>query len=198
MVSNMIGTLHTDTIANAVWWTNAEMVTFIDEAVKRLAKMFNVFVRRDTSISTVAAAATVTAPSRHLATLHVAYNDRPLRPATTHELSALDEFYDSRAAGPLGPSHWYADKIGITKIGLRPVPIEVKTIGLIHTEHPADASDGSTIDVPTVIADYLEWSILREAVAKESDAQSPEVAQHLDQVLRFTESIIGEYWGAAQ
>jgi len=200
MITNMLPLLHSDSTSNLVWWTNAELVAWLDEAVKRLARMSTFFVVRDTSIATVSGTQQYTLPTRHLATIHVSYqaastNHIPLRPTSTHELVALDQHFPNTALTGT-PSRWFQDKIGETKIGLYPTPNAIKTLSVIHAEYHADISDGSNIDVPLPVADLLEADVLRAAYEKESDAACPEVASQLKELVRLYDDLIVEYFGA--
>lgn len=195
LIANLTPLLHSDSIANAVFWTNAECVAWLDEAVKRLARSFCVLVVRDTSISTANGTAKYTLPTRHISTVHVAVDNKPLRAATTHELVARDGSFETTAAGANGPTHWYQDKITIDQIGFYPVPIATKTVAIIHTQFPATVTDGANIDVPAVIGDYLEYWVLREAYNKESDARLVECAQQLGEVLGLLDREFAAMWG---
>jgi hypothetical protein len=201
-IANLLPQLHaTDSSLSGdlVWWSKKELIRFFDEALKSFAKRFPVFIRRDTSMTLVAGTAAYTAPSRHIATLYAAHNNKPLAPATTLELECLDTNYLTTAGTPL---KFYEDKGGVNKIALHPVPtsgdVGVSALEIIQAEYPADVDENevnTTMPVPLVIADYLEFCALRDAYHKESDGALPEVAGQLAEVAKMFEKAAGGYWG---
>lgn len=199
MIASSLPSLHAADVADLTFWTNAELVEFIDEAVKKLAKFAKVFVVRDTSTSTVIGTATYTLPTRHISTLQVSYNNLPVHASSSSDLEMLDRFYTLTRGTS---KKWYEDKIGASpaakKIGLYPVPDAVHTVGVIHAEYPATLTSGDTLDVPTPIADYIETCMIRDAYSKESDLAMPEVAQHLNERAKLYEQVMSSYYGDVQ
>jgi len=199
MISNSLPALHAADVADLTFWTNTELVEWIDENVKKLAKLAKVFVVRSTSTATVVGTATYTLPTRHVSTLQVSYNDLPVHASASSDLEMLDRFYTLTRGTS---KKWYEDKLGASpsakKIGLYPVPDAAVTVGIIHAEYPATLTSGDTLDVPTPIADYIECCMIRDAFAKEGDCQLPEIVQHLDQRAKLYEQVFQSYWGEVQ
>lgn len=191
-VTAMLPVLHASSTADLAFWTNSELVAFLDEGLKRLAQVSNVFVRRDTTISTVLGTRIYALPVRTLNIIHVAYNNVPLRASSTHELAGKDDYYLQTQTTP---THWYSDRETLNNIALYPVPDAVGSVAIIASEVLADLSDGDNMAVPVVFADYLEVRTLSEAYGREGDAQMPEVSGHLLELGKLYEQLAAEYWG---
>ncbi len=73
VIDNLLPDLHSDTRAHLNFWAEADLIQWIDEAVKRLARKSMMFVQRDATITTVPGTATYTIPAWHLATVHASY-----------------------------------------------------------------------------------------------------------------------------
>jgi hypothetical protein len=202
LISNLLGPLHSDSAANLVWWTDAELTRFFDEAVKSHARKAGVFIVRDiTSITLAQGQAVYDAPARHISTLYVALDGVPLIPSSSSELELLDDAYKTTQGTP---QYWYADKEGANKIGFYPVPnlaAAGKHPELIINQFPAvldEAHSTTTIPVPACTGDYLEAVVLGEAYDKESDARMPETANGMKQLAAFIEEIDLKLYGGSQ
>lgn len=202
LITNLLGPLHSDSTANLVWWTDPELTRFFDEAVKRLARNFGVFVARDTTtITLVQGTAVYDAPARHISTLYVALDGAPLIAASSSELELLDDAYKTTQGTP---QYWYNDKEGANRIGFYPVPNAAaagKHPELIICQFPAEldeAHSNTTIPVPAFEGDYLEAVVLGEAYGKESDARLPETSAAMKQLAKLYEQIFVDLYGEAQ
>lgn len=211
IISDLLPMLHTDSMANAIWWTDAEITRWVADFLKRHAEQDGVFVLRHVT-SLVAGQAVYDAPPRHLDTMHVSVFGKPLVSSSTTELEALDDTFRTtpETTGNLA-SRWYPDRIGANKIGIYPVPAAALSDGadleIIYHGFPCNLDEAHTdtaIDVPAGISDALLLSVLGEAYATESDATMPEVAANLRQVVSMSDPtslvrrIIQSYWGKAQ
>ena len=189
--------LHTDSTANLVWWTKAELIQWADEALKRAAQKFCLFLARDVSQTTSAGVGFFNRASRHLATLHVAIGNRSLRASSQQELNAFDSDYLSTRGDP--EERWYEDKMATTT-GYQPlttVAAAGRTIRALYTEFPAEldtAELNTTIPGPLCFGDYIQNAIRAEANSKESDAAMPEVAKHDRELMALYESVFSYYW----
>lgn len=202
LIGNLLGPLHSDSTANLSFWSDAELTRFFDEALKMHARKHGVFVVRDiTSITLVQGTAVYDAPARHLDTLHIALDGVPLIPSSSSELELLDDAYKTTQGTP---EYWYADKVGVNKIGFYPVPnlaAAGKHPELIIHQYPAqldEAHSNTTVPVPACCGDYLEAVVLGESYGKESDARMPETSAAMKQLARLYEQVIEQLYGVAQ
>ncbi len=195
VISNLLPDLHADTRAHLVYWAEADLIQFIDESVKRLARKAMMFVERDLSLTTGIGTATYALPARHLATLHASYGTAPLRPASQIELEAGNPLYVTVAGTP---AYWYEDKIGSATVGLSPVPTAAAALPLIVSVVPVDIDVGkvvTTLEAPQAVAAYLAFSVLAQAYGRESESEMPDVAQHCAARVAFYEEIFTRYYG---
>lgn len=201
LISNILPALHSDSLANLTWWSDAELTRFFDEALKHHARKHGVFIKRDSSITLVQATAVYSAPTRHIATLHVSLDGVGLIASSTSELELLDDTFKTTQGTP---THWYSDREGQNKIGFYPVPDAVaatKNPEIIYFEYVAELDEAhvnTSVPTPAPIGDYLEAVVLRAAYSKESDAALPEVAQNLGELVKLYEQVIVNLWGMGQ
>jgi hypothetical protein len=204
VIDGLLWTLHAGSRADLVFWTEGDLIQWMDEALKRLARVACVFVGRDESLVSISEQATYTLPDRHIATLHVSYTDlaahaapAPLRPSGTMELEALDEDYQTTRGIP---QRWYEDLQGATTIGLAPVPdADDDPIPIIYVGYPdtLDAGRQNTlVAAPPPIKGYLAMCVLAEAYGRESEIESPDIAAHCRGRMAMYEQIFTAYYGA--
>ena len=197
VLAELLPVLHARVEADLSFWTKEELYAWLDEELKKLARK-GVFIVKN-SITIVAGTATYSTPTRHVSTLHVAFNNKALRDATTDVLEAGDPSYQTT---PGTPTHWYPDRIGFNKIGLWPVPnaaaiLLASTVEVIYHEYPA-APDGFgtvSIPVPSPVADAMEVGVLIEAYAKVSDSMCPEISGHLRELMKLENEVMESLWG---
>jgi hypothetical protein len=196
VLANLLPDLHSDSMGNLTYWTQAQLIQICDEVAKRLAHAAMIFVERDTSISTAGGTATYSLPARHSATVHVSYGTTPLRPATVIELEARDPNFQTT---PGQPDHWYEDDIGITAIGLSPVPTAGDvSVPLIAAMLPPDLDVGQgnvLLQAPAPVAGYLGFGVLAGAYGGEGESEIPDLAAHCRAKLGFYEKIFQHYYG---
>lgn len=206
LITNLLGPLHSDSTANLVFWSDAELTRFFDEAVKSHARKAGVFIVRDiTSVTLVQGTAVYDAPARHISTLYVALDGVPLIASSSSELELLDDNYKTTQATADSPiAYWYADKEGVNKIGFYPVPNAAaagKHPELIINQFPAEldeAHSNTTIPVPACTGDYLEAVVLGEAYSKESDARLPETSAGMKGLAALYEQLDRDLYGVSQ
>jgi len=196
VITELLPALHADSLGTLYFWTEAELLQWLDEALKKLARKTMIFVERSIATATAADTATYPLPPRHLATLHVTYDSSSLQPATQVELEARDEEY---ATTPGAPDHWYEDKLGLATIGVTPVPEEEKPLPIIYSVFPPtlDASQFSTLFVqaPAPLKGYLAMAALAKAYGREGESEMPDLAQHCAARLQLYEAICEQYYG---
>ncbi len=201
LITALLPDLHSDTIPNLTWWTKAELIQWADEALKRVAKKFALFVNRDASQVTASGGGSFNKASRLLATLHVAIGSRPLVASSTDELYAGDESYLTTQADP--ELAWFDDKLSTTT-GYAPLTTPAgagRTIRALYTEFPTELDTGevnTTIPGGLFFGDYIQTAIRAEANSKESDAALPEVAHHDREMMALYESLFSYYYGETQ
>jgi hypothetical protein len=201
LITGLLPDLHSDSITNLTWWTKAELIQWADEALKRAAKRFALFINRDASQTTSAAGGSFARASRHLATLHVNIGNRSLTASSSEELFAADESYQTTQGDP--EERWFEDKLATTTgyQPLTPAAAAGRTIRALYTEFPAELDTGelnTTIPGPLCFGDYIQTAIRAEANSKESDAAMPEVAKHDRELMSLYESLFSYYWGENQ
>lgn len=197
IVAFLLGALHSDTIGNLVYWTEGELIQWIDAAVKRLARQCGIFAGRDITNSTANGQATYALPGQHLATLHISNGTAPLRPTSVAELSARDASF---ATTPGTPARWYQDLLGMATYGLAPVPTAIAVLAVIYQGWPqtVDAAKvHTTIPLPWLLEGFIELYVISQAYSKEGDAHAPDIAADAVQMMAVYEAAARQYWGPA-
>jgi hypothetical protein len=191
----LLPVLHSDTTANLVFWSTAELIQWIDAGVKRLARLAGLFIGRSVDGATAIGTATYPLPSQFLSTRHVSYNGAPLRPANTAELEARDPSFSTT---PGTPARWYQDTLGEATVGLAPVPIAVAPLWLIYHGWPQTVDIGlvhTTIPLPWCLEGAIELYVIAQAYSKEGDAYAPDIAKHATDIAALYEAAAAGYWG---
>lgn len=207
VIDGILWTLHAGSRDDLVFWTEGDLIQWMDEAVKRLSRVACVFVGRDTSITSRNGEATYTLPDRHIATLHVSYNSAsggtltPLRPAGTMELEALDDDYQTNPVGSGDvPKRWYEDLLGSTTIGVAPLPdTDDDPIPVIYEGYPDTLDAGKQnrfISAPPPVKGYLAMCVLEAAYTRESEIESVDIAAHCKARREMYEAAFVSYYGA--
>ncbi len=195
IVTDLLPALHSGSIADLVFWSECELIQWIDAALKKLARTAGIFVGRSIDTNTAIGSATYALPAQHLSTIHASYNGSPLRPATTGELAARDASYASRTGTP---SRWYQDTIGLARIGLALVPDAIAALWVIYHGWPREidcAKTNTTMPLPGVLEPYVELYVLAEAYSKEGDAHAPDIASAARSLMHLYEKAALDYWG---
>lgn len=186
--------------ADAVYWTDAELYQWFDEATQRLARSAGVFVARDTSIAVSSGQGSYDLPSEQVSTIQADLEGVVLRPRTVQELEALDSDWPA-ATGPPSPSSYTQNVLGLGVLALYPAPgpdDNGNTLGLvIHVAPSTVSASNALLSAPSVLQDYFGFYALAEARARESKGAMPEVADWLRSVTGLYEQAIEGYWGEA-
>jgi hypothetical protein len=198
VIDSLLPALHTDTRANLYFWTEADLIQWMDEALKRLARKACVFVERSTALNSVKGQAVYNLPDAHEATLHVSYISTPLRAAGTIELEGRNPQYQT---APGTPDHWYEGLQGDYTIGVTPVPVENgDAIPLICAVYPPDldtAKVNTLVTAPYPLKGYLEMSVLAAAYGREGESEMQDLAQHCRSRADMYEQMFAQYYGKA-
>jgi hypothetical protein len=200
LITGLLPDLHTPSIADLTWWTKAELIEWADEAVKRAARSWALFIARDANQVTGVGQGSAAHLARYLVTLHVSIGNRSLRASSSAEMAALDLNYLVTQGDP--EEHWFEDKSTSQATRWQPVSqVGGRTIRFLYTEFPAELDTGelnTTIPGPLCFGDYIQNAMRAEADAKESDAAMPEVAKHDRELMALYESLFDYYWGTNQ
>jgi len=198
-ISQVVPCLHGHVAADLVFWSQEELLRWLDDRVKHLAKK-GAFVVRNT-VTIVNGTATYDLPARTLSVIHVAHASKPIKASSTTELESRTPAF-ATATGD-APERWYTDRIGAGKIGFQPVPNAVavaaaSTAEVITHEYPAPADGVETVSIPVplVVLDMFAVEVIAEAYRREGDSQCPEIAQHLDKLAGLYQSAVEQLWGS--
>lgn len=201
LITELLPSLHSTSRANLTFWTEANLEEFIDDGLKRLSRVANIFVERSTANTTVSGTSSYALPSRHNATLHVSFGTAPLRPANTIELEMRDSAYRTVAAtSDLPPAYWYEDLEGNEAIGITPVPITAAALALVCSVWPVEvdtAEVNTLVQAPAPVAGYLAIYALSRAYSREGESAMPDVAMHCASRCQMYEQLFQHLWGAA-
>lgn len=198
VIDEALPSLHAGSRATLHHWTEAELLEWLDDGLKRLARLACVFVGRVASTVTVEGLATYALPPRHIATLHVSHVTRPLRPANTIELEALDPDYQTTEATEDSPiTHWYQDLLNGQYFGVRPVPVILgEPLPMIYEGYPVPIDLGQTlVAAPAPLKGYLTMFLLWRAYSKESETEMPDLAAHSKARCELYEQLFTSYYG---
>lgn len=189
-------TLHANSAADLTWWTEAELIEYLDDAVRRLSALACVFVGRVATTVTVASQAGYALPARHISTLHVSLATTPLRPANAADLDARNENYLTEVGTP---DHWFENLVGMATVGLTPVPDTSDVpIPIIYNGYPdiLDAGKQNTnVPAPPPLKGYLAMYLLAEAYGKEGEAEATDIAAHCRGRMGMYREMMITYYG---
>lgn len=187
----LLGAYSTDEL---IFWTEAELWGWMDDAAQRLARSALVCVER-TATSTDDGVAQL--PARHLATLQADVLGFVLRPASVLELEALDAGWPTAVGW--GPWRYTQDGKTITLHPGRTEDGGVFAVNLVAAMSPDTVAPGNpSVPVSSVLRDYFTLSAVAEARAKETKAAMPEVADWLKQVAALYVEVCRNYWGVTR
>ena len=189
LVPALLPALNAVTFADvADWTTEAELNTWGDEALKRLANRTGLFVEWEAGRDVDTGQAEQALPTGHIAVIFASYNGASIRPTTAAEFEALDPDWPDTADTP---ERFSMDAIA-QKLRLYPSPdADNGALTLIYRTTVA-----ATLPLP--VLDYLGYAILDEARRKESDAAMPEMARHFAERAKLYETLFEHYWGPAR
>lgn len=185
--------------ATAIWWTEAELYRYLDEAAKRLARIAGVFLERDTSVALVAATHTYALPARHVETAMAAAGGRSLDSWSVEEAEAYSSTWVIDAA-PLAdplPTRYLANAEGVEKIRLYPIPGTgvAGNLEVVFAATPPTIAVGlSNVQCAEVLREYFFLAALGEARGREGKGAMPEVAAWCRQMAEVLASAIAGYF----
>jgi hypothetical protein len=184
--------------ADAVFWTEAELYAWIDEAVKRFARKHAAFVVYDQTILAVTGTADYNLPAAHVLTFQADLDGRYLRARNVQEMDALDATWPTAAAGK--PKAFLEDTKGLTQLALYPPPTVAyngKAVGLVMAELPAAISAAAAIlAAPPILREYFTFFALGEARAKETNASMDETAEWFRGLVDMIDQVAEHLWSS--
>lgn len=195
VIDSILPSLHADSRAHLTFWSEADLIAWMDQGLKRLARVAAVFIELDTSITTSNGAYLYPLPERQDTTLYVSFGTVPLRPASMIELEMRDAGFQTT---PGAPDHWYEDGQG-WNVGLTPVPNSASQVTLIIACWPLTVDPGKNnilVIAPAPLAGYLAMYVLAKAYGREGESEMPDVAQHCEARCAMYEQIFNHYYGA--
>lgn len=179
---------------DAIFWTEAQLYQWMDEAAKRLARKSGGFVRRYTGLSAASSTANYALPSDHVVTLQADLAGTVLKARNVQEMEALDAAWTTTTGTPKA---FLEDTQGVGQLTLAPIPVATGTIGLFERYTPATVTVSNAIlEVPSCLQEYFTFYALAEARGtKETNASMPEVSQWLRGLCGQMEQVVASYWG---
>jgi hypothetical protein len=115
------------------------------------------------------------------------------------ELESRDPaFQTTPATADAPPDHWYEDDIGITAVGIAPVPATAVALPMICSMYPPDIDVGGLnvlLQAPAPVAGYLAFFVLAKAYGREGESENPDLAQHCAARVKMYEQIFEKYYG---
>lgn len=197
VVSDMWAPLNARSEADAIFWTQAELFTWIDEAMQLLARKVGAFIDYDQSLTTAANTGDYPLPASHIRTVQADVNGTVLRARNVQELEALDSAWPAAASDQ--PEAFVLDTQGLVRLTLYPSPsvaFESLPIGLAMIKLPATISLANAIlSAPPVLQDYFTFAALAGARSKESNASMDEVAAWLRSITDLVVQAAEGIWG---
>lgn len=196
VLGNLWPSLNATSAIDAVFWGTPEIFQYFDEAAKRLARRFEVFVVYDQSITSARNTPTYAVPASYISIQQADLAGLILRPLNIYEAEALDSNWPS-TVGP--PTHFLQDTQGLTQIALYPqadAGSSGKALGLVMNTFPPDVSPSMGFLVaPPGMQEYFEFYAIAKARAKESHAPMVESSQFFMGLVEMMEAAIDKYWG---
>lgn len=197
VITQLLPTLHADSTADLSYWLLRDLVNWMDEGVKRLARVAAWNVELDTSITTANAVRAYALPERQDATLYVSLGNppvTPLRPASMIELEARNATFMADAGTP---DHWYEDGQG-DNVALTPVPTAATAITLVISAWPPaldTAQVNTLVQAPAALAGYLTFYVIEKCFGRESESEMPDVSAHAHERCQLYEQLFTHYFG---
>lgn len=198
MLGELLPALGAVEYSDLVFWTEAELYEFCDEAAKRLARTVGCFVERDASTTISAGTAGYAVPARHISTIHASAGSAGLVAVSIGELEAFDDDWPNTEATPTPERYTHTTTEQVT---LYPKPDTGTStpLALVFHRYPADISaDSAILTAPACLREYFHFSVLAAARGRESKGAMPEVAAFFGQLVDLYEEAISAYWGNSQ
>lgn len=202
-ITQLLPKLHSDTRANLVAWTDAQLTRLFDDGLREHATRSGAFVKRNFAfVDLIQSVVLYDLPGDLLSVVRVSLNNVSLVPSTTTELEVLDEAFQFTQGVP---TNWYTDREGDNRIGVWPVPnlaTTGATLDIIYHYYDCSLDEAHVnvaIPTPLITGDLLELRTLAEAYGHESDMAQPEVTQATRQIIKqLYEPGYIKYYGMSQ
>jgi hypothetical protein len=196
VVSDLWAPLNARSAADAIFWNEAQMYAWIDEAKTRLARKHDLFVDYDQSVTTASGVGDYALPAAHLKTIQADLNGKVLRARNVQEMEALDSRWNT--ATPDEPKAFLEDTQGLVQLTLTPAPsvsFESLPVGLAMSKLPPTiAASSGILAAPPVIQEYFTYSALAEARSIETNASMDEIADWLRGIVGLIDQVAEGLW----
>lgn len=196
VVGDLWAPLNARSAADSVFWTEAEMYQWIDEAVQRFARKHQAFVLYDQTVVTAAGVKDYALPAGQLVTIQADVNGKTLRARNVQELEALDSGWPTATAAE--PQAFVQDTQGVERMTIYPapsVPFASLNVGLAISKLPATISVSTAIlAAPPILQEYFTFSALTAAREKESQGPMDEVSKWLRSVTDLIDQVAEGLW----
>lgn len=181
-------------LASLIFWTEAELYQYAEEALHDIGGRFLLIAEFDDSSALIAEQALYPLPFHHIATIFASANGQALKSSTVKEMEALDGNWEDAMSGPV--TRWVADFLGLQFIRVYPPPDGAGTLELIFQSHPPNLTPSApVIGIPAPIGDYLAVKAMEKARARQSDAQMLDASQSFGTLGAVYERAMEAYWG---
>ena len=192
VIAEVLPALNTATMADLVFWTEAELYQFADEAVQRAAREAIVFAFIANQLVSPGATS-LRLPTGSSTALWASWSGTSMREASVGELEALDDDWQNTTGMP---KRWTVD-LGTGTLRLYPFPSANGVLTMILQGCPPTVALGAaTLPAVLPFGGYLLQAILGAARGKISDAIMPEIATHAEQRAALYLDVFKRYWGA--
>jgi len=179
--------------AQIVFWTEAELYGFANEAAKRLAKS-GLWAKR-VPISFSVSQSQAALPPDVISLIHATWESTAILPMSELELSALDEGWSTRVANP-NPTHYLREEFGFLTVF--PLPTQLGNVNVVYFYSPGETSAVSPfLQMPGCLEPYISLGIIEAARRMESDGAMPEVSAACGQLMGLLYQAAEGYWGGA-
>ena len=182
--------------SSMVFWTEAEILDYVNDSLMELLRLTGVNVEHDDSADTVQDQAAYATPTRTFDVLEISKGGEKMRPSSNAELAALDDAWTLTS----GAARRWTEGRGANEYILYPIPdTGGDELSLLVHRWLTDVSRGSPyIQIPDVLQDYMFHRAVADARRKESIAAMPEAASFSDNVAKLIADAGTRYWGGTQ
>jgi len=191
----LCASLNCPSVAELDTWTQDELYTYAEEALRAVARKFILFAGYNTATTLTIGQAVYGLPSDHVATIYLAAAGAMLAPSNVAEMEALDDSWTTAANAT--PARWVGNAADMTVAGIYPPPAAPCPLTLVYQAECPDLSVASpVVAMPTIMGDYLALRVLEQARMRQGDAQMADASKAFGNMADTIESAFQAYWGS--
>ena len=169
-------TFPTQSVAGDPFFTQAEMLGYVSEAVNDFLLRVPLVYAVTTSISMPPTSQFTTLPTDCMKPVRVATFGYPLRETSQSNLDGND--FRWQQEGSTLPYTYYRDKIGLQNIGLWPVASNTVPLEIVYQQRSGQFLHlGDGFLLPDVFLVYIKARVLSTAYSKDGEQRSPALAK---------------------